>query len=111
MFQKSILCILKLSTNSTVRLGILDGMDYISTMFGTYISGPMFESGGYYAIFSTSLIFATLGVLYMIIFVKEGTVTFVLFRQFSPWTSCQIWTVVPLDSCPPGQLSPRTVGC
>ena len=41
-------------------------------MFGTYISGPMFESAGYYAIFSASLAFATLGVLYMLIFVKES---------------------------------------
>ena len=41
-------------------------------MFGTYISGPMFESAGYYAIFSASLVFATLGVLYMLIFVKES---------------------------------------
>ena len=32
----------------------------------------MFESGGYYAIFSASLVFATLGVLYMILFVKES---------------------------------------
>ena len=41
-------------------------------MFGTYISGPMFESAGYYAIFSASLAFATLGFLYMLIFVKES---------------------------------------
>ena len=58
----------------TARLGILDGMDYISTMFGTYISGPMYENAGYYAIFSSSLAFATLGVLYMLVFVKESKV-------------------------------------
>ena len=47
-------------------------MDYISTMLGTYISGPMFENVGYYAVFGTSLGLAALGVIYMIVFVKES---------------------------------------
>lgn len=54
------------------RLGVLDGTDYISTMFGTYISGPMFKSAGYYLVFSSSLVFALIGALYMAIFVKES---------------------------------------
>ena len=47
-------------------------MDYISTMLGTYISGPMFENVGYYAVFGTSLGLAALGVIYMLVFVKES---------------------------------------
>ena len=47
-------------------------MDYISTMFGTYISGPMFENVGYYAVFGASLGLAALGVIYMLVFVKES---------------------------------------
>ncbi len=54
----------------TSRLGILDGTDYISTMFGTYISGPIFESLGYYAVFGGSLAAALLAVLYMTVIVK-----------------------------------------
>ena len=56
----------------TARLGVLDGTDYISTMLGTYASGPIFSRFGYLAIFSSSLGFAIVGVLYMSCFVKES---------------------------------------
>jgi MFS family permease len=56
----------------TSRLGILDGTDYISTMLGTYISGPVFENLGYFAVFSASLVLAVCGVLYVWILVAES---------------------------------------
>ena len=57
----------------TSRLGVVDGTDYISTMIGTYVSGPIFENFGYYAIFSSSLVLAITAVLYMTFIVKEST--------------------------------------
>ena len=41
-------------------------------MLGTYISGPMFEKVGYYAVFGTCFGLAALGVIYMLVFVKES---------------------------------------
>ena len=56
----------------TARMGVLDGTDYISTMFGTYISGPVFAKFGYYTVFVSSLVFALSGSAYMIFVVKES---------------------------------------
>lgn len=59
----------------TARLGVLDGTDYISTMIGTYVSGPIFSNFGYYAVFGASLTSAILGLLYMIFIVEESRST------------------------------------
>ena len=39
---------------------------------GTYVSGPLFSWSGYYSVFITSLIFAALGITYMIFLVNES---------------------------------------
>ena len=56
----------------TARMGVLDGTDYISTMFGTYISGPIYDNFGYYFVFGSSCVSATIGALFIIFFVKES---------------------------------------
>ena len=56
----------------TSRLSVLDGTDYISTMLGTFISAPLFKFFGYYAVFGTSGSLALLGVLYVILGVRES---------------------------------------
>lgn len=56
----------------TARLGVLDGTDYISTMIGTYVSGPLFANFGYYTVFGASCAAAILGLIYMAFIVKES---------------------------------------
>ena len=58
----------------TARLGLLDGLDYTSTMLGTYISGPIYDQFGYYPVFVTSCVSATLGALYVFFRVKESKI-------------------------------------
>lgn len=63
---------LTLPENRTARLSVLDGTDYIFTMVGTYLSGPIFKHFGYLAIFIPSGILSISAVLYIIFFVKES---------------------------------------
>ena len=59
-------------TERTTRIGILDGIDYIGSLLGTYISGPIFENFGYYAVFGSSCGIAILGLINVIFFVQES---------------------------------------
>ena len=59
----------------TARMGLCDGLDYVSTMLGTYVSGPLFDRYGYYPVFITSCVSATLGAIYIIFRVKESKIT------------------------------------
>ena len=56
----------------TSRLSVLDGTDYIFTMVGTLLSGPVFKYLGYYATFGASGTLSSLAVLYVIFVVKES---------------------------------------
>ena len=58
----------------TARMGLLDGLDYVSTMLGTYISGPIYDQFGYYPVFASSCVSATLGSLYVFFRVKESKI-------------------------------------
>ena len=74
----------------------MDGTDYISTMFGTYISGPLFSKFGYYAVFSFSLGFACLGALYMIFFVKESKI---IARESTQYGTSEVEVTQPSSYC------------
>ena len=56
----------------TYRLSIIDGTDYVSTSIGTRISGPLFVSLGYYAVFGVSASTCVLAMIYLIVGVKES---------------------------------------
>nr|ALS04330.1 proton-coupled folate transporter-like protein [Acartia pacifica] len=56
----------------TFRLSIVDGMDYVSTSVGTYISGLLFLYGGYYAVFGSSAICCILTLVILAVWVKES---------------------------------------
>ena len=74
----------------------MDGIDAIGTIFGTYISGPMFSKLGYYAVFSFSLGFACVGCLYMIFFVKGSNVTA---RQSTKYGTSEFEVAQPFSYC------------
>ena len=59
-------------TERTARIGILDGINYIGSLLGTYISGPIFENFGYFAVFGSSCGIAILGLINVMFFVKES---------------------------------------
>ena len=65
--------------NVMARISILDGLKMLSEPAGTYLSGILFNKFGqplgYYIVFTTSGIFALLGVLYVIFFLKESVVS------------------------------------
>ena len=58
--------------NIMSRIAVLDGLKLLADPAGTYLSGILFKYFGYYVVFTTSGIFALLGALYVIFFLKES---------------------------------------
>ena len=49
----------------------MDGVDYLSTSVGTRLSAPLFASIGYYGVFGCSAGSCVLGLLYLVLLVRE----------------------------------------
>ena len=50
---------------------MVDGVDYLSTSVGTRLSAPLFTSIGYYGVFGCSAGSCLLGLLYLVLLVRE----------------------------------------
>ena len=59
----------------TSRLSILDGVDYISTSVGTFLSGPVYLYLGYYGVFGCSSATCLVALSYLIFRIKESLPT------------------------------------